>query len=71
MLDHGETKNLIKMLDDRMNYGVFLEEYSAVLALDRLLEKGEVNIDTGVYKVPYPPPSPGGREGISSLWGRL
>ena len=26
----------------RMNYGVFLDEYSSILALDRLLEKGEV-----------------------------
>ena len=25
-----------------MNYGVFLDEYSSILALDRLLEKGEV-----------------------------
>jgi len=42
MLEYGDIKNLVKMLDDRMNYGVFLDEYSSILALDRLLEKGEV-----------------------------
>jgi len=41
MLDYGETENLVKMLDDRMNYGVFLDEYSAVLTLDKLLESGD------------------------------
>lgn len=42
MLDYGVTENLIKMLDDRMNYGVFLDEYSAVLTLDKLLESGDL-----------------------------
>jgi small subunit ribosomal protein S27 len=38
MLDYGAAENLVKMLDDRMNYGLFLDEYSAVLTLDKLLE---------------------------------
>jgi len=42
MLDHGEVENLVKMLDDRLNYGVFLDEYSAILTLDKLLEMGDV-----------------------------
>jgi len=41
MLDFGDPQNLVKMLDDRMNYGIFLDEFSSVLALDELLELGE------------------------------
>jgi len=41
MLDHGEHTNLVKMLDDRLNYGVFFDEYSAILTLNKLLGGGE------------------------------
>merc|ERR1719481_936743 len=34
--------HLLKMLDDRLNYGLFLDSYTAVLLLDFLLEKGEL-----------------------------
>jgi len=42
MLDHGELSNLVKMLDDRLNYGLFLDEYTAILTLDKLLDSGEL-----------------------------
>jgi len=41
MLDFGSSENLVKMLDDRMNYGLFLDEYSAVLVLDKFLDIGD------------------------------
>jgi len=41
MLDFGVTENLVRMLDDRMNYGVFFDEYSALLVLSKLLESGD------------------------------
>jgi len=41
MLEYGEVEHLVKMLDDRLNYGVFMDEFSAILVLDKLLEMGE------------------------------
>ena len=39
-LEGGEQiQNIVKMLDDRINYGLFLDEYTAVLLLDALIEK--------------------------------
>jgi len=41
MLSYGESEDhlqhLVKMLEDRTNYGLFLDQYTAVLLLDRLL----------------------------------
>merc|ERR1719348_1303352 len=34
--------HLLKMLDDRLNYGLFLDSYTAVLLLDFLIERGEL-----------------------------
>jgi len=42
LLDHGEVANLVKVLDDRMNYGLFLDEYTSILALDEILERGDL-----------------------------
>jgi len=33
-----QIHHLIKMLDDRINYGLFLDEYTTVLLLDKMLE---------------------------------
>lgn len=41
MLDHGQVDHLLAMLDDRINYGLFLDNYTQVLALDTFLERGE------------------------------
>jgi len=41
MLEHGQVDHLLAMLDDRINYGLFLDNYTQVLALDTFLEKGE------------------------------
>ena len=38
--DGGEQiQHIVKMLDDRINYGLFLDEYTAVLLLDATIEK--------------------------------
>ena len=34
--------HLIRMLEDRTNYGLFLDSYTAVLLLDKLLEEGRL-----------------------------
>jgi len=44
--DHAEggeqVQHLVKMLDDRINYGLFLDDYTTVLLLDKMLEEGRV-----------------------------
>jgi len=40
MLEHGQADHLLSMLDDRINYGLFFDNYTQVLALDTFLEKG-------------------------------
>jgi len=43
MLDGDEHLNhLLDMLDDRTNYGVYLDKYTAVLLLDKMLEEGRL-----------------------------
>jgi len=37
-----QLHHLVKMLDDRMNYGLFLDDYTTVLLLDQMLEKGKL-----------------------------
>jgi len=34
-----QIQHIVKMLDDRINYGLFLDDYTAVLLLDTLIEK--------------------------------
>ena len=34
-----QLQHIVKMLDDRINYGLFLDEYTAVLVLDTMIEK--------------------------------
>ena len=34
-----QLQHIVKMLDDRINYGLFLDDYTAVLVLDSMLEK--------------------------------
>jgi len=42
-LEGGEQlHHLVKMLDDRINYGLFLDNYTTILVLDRLLEQGKL-----------------------------
>ena len=37
-----QLHHLVKMLDDRINYGLFLDEYTTVLILDRMVEEGRL-----------------------------
>jgi len=37
-----QVQHLVKMLDDRMNYGLFLDDYTTILALDYMLEHGRL-----------------------------
>jgi len=37
-----QIQHLVKMLDDRINYGLFLDEYTTILLLDQLLEEGRL-----------------------------
>jgi len=42
-LEGGEQMHhLVKMLEDRINYGLFLDDYTTVLLLDQLVEKGKL-----------------------------
>lgn len=36
-------QHLVRMLEDRTNYGVFLDRYTSVLILDKLLEEGRLS----------------------------
>ena len=41
--DGGEqVHHIVKILDDRLNYGVFLDDYTTILLLDYMIEKGRV-----------------------------
>ncbi|KAF6199573.1 hypothetical protein GE061_007599 [Apolygus lucorum] len=38
-LDAGETSELLRILDDRLNYGVFLDDYSNLLLMDHFVKQ--------------------------------
>jgi len=41
--DGGEqVNNIVKMLDDRLNYGLFLDDYTTILLLDYMIENNRV-----------------------------
>ena len=37
-----QIHNLVKMLEDRTNYGLFLDDYTTVMLLDKMLEQGKL-----------------------------
>lgn len=41
LLDYDQIEQLIQILDNRMEYGVFLDDYAANLAIDKLLKAGK------------------------------
>ena len=44
--DHPEggeqLQHIVKMLEDRLNYGLFLDQYTTILLLDTCLDRGRL-----------------------------
>lgn len=41
LIDYDQIEQLIQMLDNRMEYGIFLDDYAANLVIDKLLKAGK------------------------------
>jgi len=71
--DGGEQlHHLVKMLDDRINYGLFLDDYTTVMLLDRMLEEGKLvegaRVASHIMLQEDPVDGPGGKLGNLACW---